>query len=205
MANSQILSDVLVLKIQDSGERFQRIHLLCPERGILSLMKRRAGKTPLACDLFDQGEATVDLKSDNASGFLNQFLPTQKRTAIGSSYQRLKTASWLSNFFLANPIHEENLDSNYQLALRSLDAIDAGHPCDAVLLKTLFVYSRDEGYPLHEDWAASLHPSLRQSVPQILNTPLASLQMSDHDQHAALEALIHYIRHHTHISLGDAF
>lgn len=199
-----LLENVTILKLTASGEKYVQVRLISPSHGIISALKRRRSKgQDFAIDLFDQGEAKVELKPDDATGFLTDFVCARKRSGIGKSYKTLEAASWLSNFLLANPIHDENRDSTSELAQKAFDALDAGLPSCAVLLKTLFVYSRDEGYPIVEDWARNLDPDFSAVVKKILNTPLVSLDVTPAQQQSAFEDLVQYIERHTHIYLGN--
>ena len=195
-----VIVSALVLKTQPSGEKYVQAALLGKERGLIRCMIRKRSKPPhLLVDLFDQGEAAIDLKPEGSSGFLKDFHIERKRAGIGRDYRRLQAASRLSNFVLANPIHEENVALIFALVEKALDSLEQGMPTAAVLLKTFYVYSRDEGYPMAEDWARRLPSDLASIVANVLNTPLAQLEVDAASQERALEALVAYLRHETHV------
>ncbi|MDQ8203629.1 hypothetical protein [Pelagicoccus sp. SDUM812003] len=198
-----IVPDAIVLKITPSGEKYLRAQLLCPDLGALSAMMRKPGKsTRFSIDLFDQGEAKLDLKPGKQTGFLTDFSHAKKRQGIGRSYSSLEAASQLSNFLLSNPIHDDNALSTFRLAEKAYDALDRNLPGEAILLKTFFVFSRDEGYPLLEEWASQLDAPTRRSVREILNTPLGELSMEKSHQSSALQSLRLYLERQTHVRTG---
>ncbi|MBD5778222.1 hypothetical protein IEN85_01780 [Pelagicoccus sp. NFK12] len=204
-AERLILAEAIVLKLTPTGEKFTQVRLLSPERGLLSVLKRNRSKANGAhIDLFDEGEAHLDFKSgENANnGFLTEFNVSKKRNGLGKSYAALQGASWLSGLLLANPMHEDELaEESFRLAARALDALSDGAPPQAVLLKTLFVFARDEGYPMVADWASKLSPALSQSVTTLLNTPLSQITLDKQEQQTAFASLSRYVEHNTHIRL----
>ena len=198
-----ISSPIIVLKALASGERFARVSVLTPEHGVLHLLARRRSKPPfLLVDLYDSGDALFELKLDGQNGFLKDFELRQRRSGIGRDYSTLETAARLSAFLLANPIHPEDEASIYELATKALNALDQGQPPEAALLKTLFTYCRDEGYPVVERWAKQLDPNIREAAIQILNTPLNELTIDRSIQRIALDTLAVFIERETHIRLS---
>ncbi|MBK1879800.1 hypothetical protein [Pelagicoccus mobilis] len=203
-AEKLILPQAIVLKQTPSGERFTQIHLLSVDLGLFSVLKRNRSKANgFTIDLFDQGEAHIDHKPGETAnrGFLTDFVVSKKRSGLGKSYRSLQAASWLSGLLLRNPMHEESNEDLFHLAERAFDALSDGRPPHAVMLKTLYVFARDEGYPVLEDWASKLGPQIAGSVATLLNTPLAQIQLERETQQNAYASLAHYIEHHTHIHL----
>lgn len=204
-AEKLILANAIVLKLTPTGETFTQVRLLSPERGLLSVLKRNRSKANgYSVDLFDQGEAHIDFKAGESSnnGFLTEFSVSTKRNGIGKSYHALQAASWLSGLLLANPLHDDELaEETHRLAARSLDSLSDGAPPQALLLKALYVYARDEGYPVLVDWAQKLKPALSSRVTTILNTPLKDINLSKEDQQSSFASLARYVEHNTHIRL----
>ncbi len=204
-AEKIIVADAIVLKLTPSGEKFTQIKLLSPDRGLLSVLKRnRVKANGYSIDLFDQGEAHLDFKAGESAnhGFLTDFSVSKKRIGLGKSYPALQAASWLSGLLLANPLHEDELgEETYHLTARALDSLSDAAPPQAVLLKTLYVFARDEGYPVLADWAHNLKPALASRVTTIINTPLKEITLSKEDQQSAFASLARYVEHNTHIRL----
>ncbi|EDY85179.1 hypothetical protein VDG1235_4814 [Verrucomicrobiia bacterium DG1235] len=203
-AEKLIVADAIVLKLSPTGEKFTQVRLLSPEIGLLSLLKRNRAKTSsFSIDLFDQGEAHIDHKPGESSnnGFLTDFIVSKKRSGIGKSYRSLQAASWLSSLLLANPLHEGNQEDTFHLAQKAYDSLSEGLPPQSIMLKTLYLFARDEGYPVVEDWARKLPESLSRNAATLLNTPLSEIRLKNDEQQATLNSLAHYIEHNTHIHL----
>ncbi len=204
-AEKLIIADAIALKLTPTGEKFTQVKLLSAERGLLSVLRRNRSKAnSFSLDLFDQGEAHLDFRSgeNTNNGFLTEFSVSKKRAGLGKSYATLQAASWLSALLIANPLHDDELgEETFRLAERALDALNEQAPPQAVLLKTLYVYARDEGYPVLADWAAKLPTALSQNVTALLNTPLKEITLSKEDQQNAFASLSRYVEHNTHIRL----
>lgn len=206
-AKTLILPQAIVLKLAPSGENYTQVQLLTPEHGTLSTLKRNQSKaSPSSIDLFDQGEAQLDHKPSDGShqGFLNGFSVSKKRIQLGQSYPALKAASWISNLFLQNPLHQEEDAETFQLAEKALDALARNSSPQAVLLKTLYLLARHEGYPVKEDWARKLEPILARNVATLINTPLHKIRLDLQSQQAAFSALARYIEHHTYLKVPSS-
>ena len=81
-----------------------------------------------------------------------------------------------------------------------LEAFSRSERPDIVFFKCLYRFARDEGYPVKQEWFASLPPSERSTVSHLINLPL------DRQQAAAAEAvaplrgkLEEYLRQETEI------
>ena len=94
---------------------------------------------------------------------------------------------------------DEQGEANYRLVLRALDSLSDGAPPFAVMLKALYLFAREEGYPVLEDWARNLRPEQAEKVAAILNTPLADMTVAKEDQELAFSSLARYVEHNTHI------
>lgn len=203
-AEKLIVGGAIVLKLTPTGERFTQARLLCSELGTLSVLKRNHRKQQgLAIDLFDQGEAHIDRKAGEEAnhGFLTDFVVSKKRSGIGRSYRSLQAASWLSGLLLQNPMHGGTGEDLFTLAERAFDALSETTAPHAVLLKTLYLFARDEGYPVLQDWGKNLTANLSSDVAYLLKTPLQEIDRDPARQEAAFSSLAHYVAHHTHINL----
>lgn len=203
-AEKVIVADSIVLKLTPTGEKFTQARILSPDLGLLSVLKRNQSKTnKFSIDLFDQGEAHVDQKRGESynSGFLTDFVLTKKRTGLGKSYPALQAAAWISNLILSNPIHEVNQEDTFSLAQKAFDSLSDGMPPHSVLLKTLYVYARDEGYPVVEDWVRNLKTEFARKTTHVLNTPLTEISIGKDEQQASFESLALYLEINTHIHL----
>lgn len=203
-AEPLIVPKAIALKLTPTGEKFIQVHLLSPEHGTLSVLRRSRSKANnFSIDLFDQGEARIDHKPSEGpnKGFLTDFFVSKKRNGIGKSYECLQAASWLSKLFLQNPMHDETGEELFSVAERALDALNASAAPQAVMLKALYLFARNEGYPVIQDWAHKLNPALAGNVANILNTPLSEIILDGETQQSAFASLKRYVEFNTHIHL----
>ena len=194
----------LILKREASGEQFYRLHILSEASGtLLVLMRRpkkniRSGSTP---DLFDEIEAVLEKKGDGGFGFIKEVHILNRRRDLAKSFISLEQACEWANILIKNLPRDMEQDSVYQLTTRALDAWEQRKQPEAVLFKCLFVYARDEGYPVKHDWFETLTHHHRTAVASIINTPIDQLNMPAEEVRKWNDALKHYIKHHTDILL----
>ena len=201
MPKQSISCTGIVLRIEPRGENFRSVFILSPEVGsVHSLQRVSARKNPTQqIDLFDEGSFTLQTEGDPHSGFISDFDLKRKRQSLPHSYAAFRAASEFARILSLNAAHTENQEIIYSLARRGLDAWETGIEPQATLFKCLYLYCRDEGYPIKEDWIARLSQSSRKTVTSILNTPLAELRIEDDNIEEALRNLLAYFEHQTHI------
>lgn len=162
--------------------------------------RKKGALSPL--DLYDEAEFSLEKSGNGQVGFLKDYDLIERRAEIGNRYNRLELAARLSIFLQSNPVHEGNNESIYKLAIRSFDSLRASDAIEAILIKTLYLYSRDEGYPVKEDWFNSL-PSLEsQWAKAVLNSQLRNIELDTNEQSVILESIENYITRFTEIKLG---
>jgi len=193
----------IALRQERRGDNFISYQALARDHPVQYLMRRVSSRklATSAIDLFDEGEFTIDVKEDERRGFIRDFHLVKKHHAIAANYAALQAASRFARLLLANPVHDDNRPFLYELACKGLDSWAASHPPDAVYLKCLYLYCREEGCPVAQEWFPSLPPRLAQIAKQTLNQPLATPTSPAADLHPCIESLESYVRHHTHISL----
>ena len=86
---------------------------------------------------------------------------------------------------------------------KGLDAWETRSTPLSTYLKCLYVYCRQEGYPVKEEWAECLPPLEKAFIVRILNSPLSELSEEEESLKQAIDSLEHYIRYHTHIRLEN--
>jgi hypothetical protein len=59
----------------------------------------------------------------------------------------------------------------FTLTERAYDAFAAGKAPDVVLLKSLYLLLKDEGYPVRESWWPTLRTDLRKAAKRLLSKP----------------------------------
>lgn len=199
--------DVLVLKTEPSGESFLKLHVLSAESGIFLCLKRSSKKagTSTAPDLFDQATILLETSQQGTMRFVKEYQLNQRREQIGQSYHSLRNASRLSQLLVANASHMPESERLFELTTRTFDAFAQGKAPEVVLLKSLYLLLKDEGYPVRESWWPTLHADLRESARHLLREPAphrldtsAKKSCERIEQHLSL-----WIRHHTDLIIPD--
>lgn len=194
----------IILKREASGDQFHRLNVLSEASGNTLVMMRRpkknirSGSTP---DLFDEIEAILDKKGDGGFGFIKEVNILKRRRGLAKSFIALELACEWSTILMKNLPRDMEVDAVYQLTQRGLDAWEKRTLPEAVFFKCLFVYARDEGYPVKHDWFEKLTHQNRIAVAAILNTPIDDLEMKPVEIRKWNDALKHYVQHHTDILL----
>lgn len=204
MPNPEVVTHAIALGHEPRGETYIAYRLLSQERGTVTGLVRRSSKPnkqPLI-DLFDEGEFRIELKPGSLSGFIKDAQIVRKRSLLARNYQAFESAARFSKTILANPAHEENVGGIFNLLSKGLDAWETRSNPRATYFKCLYLYCRQEGYPVKEEWAQGLPPNEKTFILEVLNRPLHELSENAEPMTHAIGKLEHYIRHHTHIRLG---
>ncbi|MGZ0657334.1 hypothetical protein ACWPKO_03260 [Coraliomargarita sp. W4R53] len=165
--------EALVLKTEPSGESFLKLHLLTAESGIFLCLKRITKKagTSTTPDLFDHAAIILEKSQQGTMRFVKEYALIQRREKIGQSYHSLRNASRLSQLLVTNAPHMPESERLFDLTARSFDAFADGKAPEIVLLKSLYLLLKDEGYPVRESWWPTLPLDLREQAKHILREP----------------------------------
>ena len=202
MPSPEFLTQGIILGSEPSGEKFAIHSLLTTDQGIISLLARRSNKPgrQVGIDLFDEGAFRFERRPDSRYAFLKETQILRKHTHIAHRYKAFQAAARFARLIRANPIPIDNQEQIYTLLKRGLEAWETHKDPDAALLKCLYLYCRNEGYPIREEWAMRLPSTEYSRLAKILNQPLESSQYDNNDLIASLET---YLERHTHIRLGS--
>lgn len=203
MAGQSLQTTGFVLQRPPAADRHQRVLLLSPEAGQLLCFQRISSRQPaVALDLFDEVAVTLTSSNQGRTWFVGEVRVLRRFAGIGLSFAALQEASAFAALLTRNHLHEESRPAVLALLGTALQSWNDGRRADAVALKALFSFARDEGYAVKEDWAASLRGSDREHARQVLNEPLSALDAIDRDAVARLlESLRRYLRGHTDIAM----
>ena len=165
--------EALVLKTEPSGESFLKLHVLTAESGIFLCMKRISKKTNTSTtpDLFDTAVILLETSQQGTMRFVKEYQLMQRRDVIGQNYRSLRNASRLSQLLVTNASHMPESEWLFTLTKRAFDAFTAGKAPDVVLLKSLYLLLKDEGYPVRESWWPTLRTDLRKAAKRLLSKP----------------------------------
>jgi recombinational DNA repair protein (RecF pathway) len=194
--------DALVLKTERSGESFLKLHVLTEESGIFLCMKRiskRKAGTSTTPDLFDCATLLLEESKQGTMRFVKEYQLIHRHEQIGQSYRSLRCASRLSQLLVSNAAHMPESARLFDLTARALDAFARGKAPEIVLLKSIYLLLKEEGYPVRESWWPTLRSELREPTRRILREP-APLRKEATDQllYEQIErALTQWMRHHS--------
>ena len=150
-----------------------------PDDGLLTALLRlpRAGATAAAPtpDLFDRLALTLEHGRGSPAGgpwFVREHRLLVRHAAIGRSYESLAAASRLARAITRNPGAQDTRAGIDALLTRAFAAFarPAARP-ELVFFKSLYVYARDEGLPLKEEWLPLLPPADRDIAAAALALP----------------------------------
>lgn len=193
--------DALVLKTEPAGESFLKLHVLTVESGIFLCMKRSSKKpgSSTTPDLFDRATLQLEKSQQGTMRFVKDYQLLQRRDAIGLNYRSLRHASRFSQLLVANAAHMPESEWLFQLTERALNAFAAGKAPEVVLLKSLYLLLKDEGYPVREAWWPTLPLDLGQQAKHILAKPApVHTEKAKRDLCERIEQhLTLWMRHHT--------
>jgi hypothetical protein len=170
-----LTTDAFVIERRPPTDAFQAFGLFSAEHGNLLAMQRvprKASATHVAPDLFDEVSAMLESSNQGRTWFVKEIRITTRRSGIGRSYDALRFASALASVVSRNPVHEESRGSVARMLGTALDALASGARPDAVHLKSLYLFARDEGYPVQQEWMPSLSPADLSVARAVLNRRL---------------------------------
>ena len=201
MAGQSLQTSGFVLQKPPAQDRFQQVLLLSPDGGQMLCFQRLASRQPaVALDLFDEVAGTLTSTNQGRTWFFGEVRVVRRFAGIGLSFAALTEASAFANLLVRNPVHEEGRAAVLALLGTALQAWNDGRRADAVALKALYTFGRDEGYPVKEEWAAQLRGSDLENARRVLNEPLAALDGIESDSVARLlESLRRYLRGHAEL------
>jgi hypothetical protein len=178
-----LTADAFVIEKRPAADAFQTFVLFSAEHGNLVALQRisRRGAGQVAVpDLFDEVSAMLESSNQGRTWFVREARITTRRAAIGRSYDALRFASALAAVIGRNPVHEESREGVARLLKTALDAFGEADRPDIVHLKSLYLFARDEGYPVRQEWIPSLREADRAVAAAVLGR-----RLGQHDSAAA--------------------
>jgi hypothetical protein len=199
-----LTTEAFVIERRPPTDAFQALGLFSAEHGnLLALHRvpRKPSPSRVAPDLFDQVHAMLESSNQGRTWFVKELRITAQRPGIGRSYDALRFASAFAAVIGRNPVHEESRPGVARLLGTAIDAFGEGVRPDAVHLKSLYLFARDEGYPVKEEWLAGLGEGDRRTAASVL-TRRAREQDADPDAVARIRASLEaYLASSTEIIL----
>ena len=199
--------EALVLKTEPSGESFIKLYVLTVESGIFLCMKRVSKKANSSTipDLFDTAVILLETSQQGTMRFVKEYQLRQRREVIGQNYRSLRSASRLSQLLVANASHMPESKWLFTLTERAFNAFAAGKAPDVVLLKSVYLLLKDEGYPVRESWWPTLRADLRETAKRLLSKPSPThIDKAEQKTCESIEQdLTQWMRHQTDLIIPD--
>jgi hypothetical protein len=170
-----LTTEAFVIEKRPPTDAFQAFGLFSAEHGNLLAMQRvarKASSSHVAPDLFDEVSAMLESPNQGRTWFVKEVRITARRAGIGRSYEALLFASALASVVGRNPVHEESRANVARMLGTALDALASGARPDVVHLKSLYLFARDEGYPVAQEWMPSLGAADRAVARAVLSRRL---------------------------------
>lgn len=202
MPGQTLTTEAFVIEKRPPSDAFQTFGLFSAEHGnLLALQRipRKPSPSHVAPDLFDTISAMLESSNQGRTWFVREVRIVARRAAIGRSYEALRFASALVAVISRNPVHEESRPSVERLLRTALDAFVAGGRPDIVHLKSLYLFARDEGYPVMQEWLPSLPAADRAAAAAVLNRRLSEQDTAPADAARVRRSLEDYLKSSTEI------
>ena len=204
MAGPSVSLDAIVVGKRPPTEAFETLTLFSQEQGaqfVLQRLARKSSSSAARLDLFDEASVLLENSTRGSGQFLKESRLITRHVEIGRNYDALRFASHLATLVSRNPVGEESRSAVYTLLRQAFSSFAQSPRPDIVYFKSLYLFSRDEGYPVKQQWFPTLPGADRESVATLLNLPVAEQSLSN-DQVAKLQLrLENYLRNHTEIQL----
>lgn len=197
MGAQPLTTTAVVLDRTTSGDSWLRFALFSPEQGVLPALQRqsrRAATTTTTLDLFDEVRTTLESRNEGRTWFVREAVPLRRRPGLGASYAVLREACRFARVLAHNPLHDDSRGAVYTLLHRALDAWETGVRPDAIYGKSLYLYARDEGYPVREEWRAQLEAADRAMLDRVLRETAAEQSTPEREVARLTKALEEYLR-----------
>ncbi|HLP25861.1 MAG TPA: hypothetical protein VK477_09300 [Acidobacteriota bacterium] len=213
MPGPQLTTVAFILGRQTSGsDNFEQLTAFSEEHGVLLCLARlpkaaassrrsSGAQNESRLDLFDEAELSLESASQGRTWFIKEHRHLHRFPGIGRSYDALRAAAALASLVSRNPISDESRAPVIVLLRQSLGALETGARPDLVWLKSLYIFLRDEGYPVKQQWWQQLGSDDRAAAAQILNHPIAGQNPAPSDVARLTERLQTWLAAETEIHL----
>ena len=171
------------------------------ESGLCVLHKRVSQKkTAQLPDFLDVVAAEAERSKTGGMFFLKDFEILASHPRVAESYEAFSDAAEIAKCALKNSAYLESFGGMYERLRAAFAAINSGADSACVRIKFMYVFARDEGYPIKEDFAAGLGAEEFSALKKILSTPAAELGADIPGKNPLLEKMLFWIAAQTDIA-----
>ena len=176
---------VFILGRAVHGEKFWLITTLSVEEGASSCLIRQSTKKTgtVVPDLFDEAEITLERQKAGSDGprFAKEYALIARHTGISGDYAGLVYASRFATVLARNAFPPDARAAVFSVCRSAISAFSEKPRRDATYFKSLWMFARECGLPVREDWFESLSYEDRLCVSSVLRSPLDALDVPVRD------------------------
>ncbi len=204
MPTHRLSTEGYVLKIDAAGESSQRCHFFSREKGLLDCRKRISARSPSKVfpELFDHAQLELEQPQSGKVWFVREYRVLHRFEALAKRYNSLLYASEYSNMLNRNLVYLESPRNTFHLFAESLQHWESSQRPEVTYFKSLYLFTRDEGYPVKEDWGANLLDPQRLKALSLLRHSLDDQEVSQKDAELLIGNLKGWIAQNTEIQLS---
>ena len=190
----------VLLNQEDTGENFSRLTLFSTH-GLLRCLLRKSRKLSAVSppDLFDEVEIILQPPKNQGISFVKEYQVLQKRMSLVMDRSRFETAGFLARFYIDNGEHLLDSPQFYRILQNALGSLlEDGFP-PTVLVKSLFLFAREEGLPVKESWLSDLPSKTLEQAVTLLKRPVKESGDLNDLVPSLLESLCQWLRTDTEL------
>ena len=202
---AQEITGTILYRIE-TGEHHLRFMVFSAAGGLQPVLmrkvrKRRAAPLP---DLFDEVEFALQVGNTNGIPFVREHRVLRKRTQLSSKHERFVAASGIAKFYLDNGSHLLEPEKFAHLLVSSLDALKEGGNCLVVRFKMLYVFAREEGYPVKQSWLEGMDKNESDFAHGVLFRKISDQSPEEERVRASLVSLENWLESETVLLCGSS-
>lgn len=202
MPKNFLETQAIILNKEKFEENFLRLNLFSPTNGQVLCLARlsKTQKSPLP-DLFDLISIQLSPAKQGSLFFLNNFQLIHRHSNISKNYHAFYYACQWAQVLSLNLSHIDRPQPLFSLTQTALNAFENSPNPHSTYLKALFLFTRQEGYPIKEDWLKKLSPDSLTNTLTILHSPLENQTISQNNTEKLIDHLHSWIQKYTDILL----
>lgn len=196
-------TQAIVLHKENSNDNFIGFDLFCPSSGKLRCLSRLTKKnlTNSHPDLFDLVTLQLSPAKQGDLLFLKDFQINRRHPGIAKNYSAFYHACQWTKILLLNLSHVDRPQPLFLLTEKALHAFELSINPESTYLKTLYLFNRQEGYPIKEHWLINLPNDLLNTALIALQSPLKLQNIPSNAVEELIDHLHTWITQYTEILL----